>query len=132
MGAEDYLRKPYHPRELVLKVKKICARSRGGSGNGRIRLGELMLDRERCEAHLRGKRVGLTAIEFKLLYLMAERLGRVQTRERLLKDVWGYDAEINSRTLDTHIRKIRLKLGDHESYIETAYGFGYRIIEKPD
>ena len=131
MGAEDYVRKPYHPRELVLKVKKICARARVESNSdGRICLGELILDRDRCEVHLRGERVALTAIEFKLLYLMAERMGRVQTRERLLKDVWGYDAEINSRTLDTHIRKIRGKLGDHESYIETAYGFGYRINER--
>jgi two-component system phosphate regulon response regulator PhoB len=133
MGAEDYLRKPYHPRELALKVRKIIARYRmAASPEGRIQLGELRLDRDRCEACLRGTRLSLTAIEFKLLYVMAERIGRVQTRERLLKDVWGYDAEINSRTLDTHIRKIRSKLGDHESYIETAYGFGYRVIEKRD
>jgi two-component system phosphate regulon response regulator PhoB len=133
MGAEDYLRKPYHPRELALKVRKIIARYRmGASPEGRIQLGELSLDRDRCEACLRGARLTLTAIEFKLLYVMAERMGRVQTRERLLKDVWGYDAEINSRTLDTHIRKIRSKLGDHESYIETAYGFGYRVIEQRD
>jgi len=133
MGAEDYLRKPCHPRELVLKVKRISGRCRtGASSDGRIRLGELILDRDRCEAHLRGERVAFTAIEFRLLYLMAERLGRVQTRDRLLKDVWGYDAEINSRTLDTHIRKLRRKLGDHETYIETAYGFGYRVIESRD
>ncbi|MCE0524206.1 MAG: response regulator transcription factor [Methylacidiphilales bacterium] len=133
MGAEDYLRKPYHPRELVLKVRKIVTRYRiTASPEGRIQLGELILDRDRCEAYLRGERLSFTAIEFKLLYVMAERMGRVQTRERLLKDVWGYDAEINSRTLDTHIRKIRSKLGDHESYIETAYGFGYRILEKRD
>jgi two-component system phosphate regulon response regulator PhoB len=133
MGAEDYLRKPYHPRELALKVRKIIARYRmAADSEGRISLGELALDRDRCEARLRGERLSLTAIEFKLLYIMAERMGRVQTRERLLKDVWGYDAEINSRTLDTHIRKIRSKLGDHESYVETAYGFGYRVIEKRD
>jgi two-component system phosphate regulon response regulator PhoB len=133
MGAEDYLRKPCHPRELVLKVRKICARCvLAAPGDGRIRLGDLILDRERCEARLRGERLALTAIEFKLLYLMAERLGRVQTRERLLKEIWGYDAEINSRTLDTHIRKLRCKLGDHQDYIETAYGFGYRIIEKSE
>jgi two-component system phosphate regulon response regulator PhoB len=133
MGAEDYLRKPYHPRELVLKVRKVVARYRmAASPEGRIQLGELILDRDRCEAYLRGQRLSLTAIEFKLLFVMAERMGRVQTRERLLKDVWGYDAEINSRTLDTHIRKIRSKLGDHESYIETAYGFGYRILERCD
>jgi two-component system phosphate regulon response regulator PhoB len=133
MGAEDYLGKPYNPRELTLKVKKIVARYRTASASeGRIQLGELTLDQARCEAHLRGERLSFTAIEFKLLYLMAERMGRVQTRDRLLKDVWGYDAEINSRTLDTHIRKIRCKLGDHESYIETAYGFGYRILEKRD
>jgi two-component system phosphate regulon response regulator PhoB len=131
MGAEDYLRKPYHPRELVLKVRKIVRRYRMATGpEGRIQLGELILDRDRCEARLRGERLSFTAIEFKLLYVMAERMGRVQTRERLLKDVWGYDAEINSRTLDTHIRKIRSKLGDHESYIETAYGFGYRVLER--
>ena len=131
MGAEDYLRKPCHPRELVLKVRKICARCRlSARGDGRIRLGELILDRERCEAVLRGERLSFTAIEFKLLYLMAERMGRVQTRERLLKEVWGYDAEINSRTLDTHIRKLRTKLGDHQDYVETAYGFGYRVTEK--
>ncbi len=133
MGAEDYLRKPCHPRELILKIKKIAARSHAKhSGDSRIRLGELLLDRDRCEAHLRGSRLSLTAIEFKLLFLMADRIGRVQTRERLLKDVWGYDAEINSRTLDTHIRKLRSKLGDHDEYIETAYGFGYRVIEKRD
>ena len=133
MGAEDYLRKPYHPRELTLKVRKIIARYRTPSSpEGRIQLGELSLDRDRCEASLRGERLTLTAIEFKLLYVMSERMGRVQTRERLLKDVWGYDAEINSRTLDTHIRNIRAKLGDHESYIETAYGFGYRVNEKRD
>jgi two-component system phosphate regulon response regulator PhoB len=131
MGAEDYLRKPCHPRELVLKVRKICARCQlAARGDGRIRLGELILDRDRCEAQLRGERLTLTAIEFKLLYLMSERLGRVQTRERLLKEVWGYDAEINSRTLDTHIRKLRCKLGDHQDCVETAYGFGYRVIEK--
>ncbi|MEJ0000625.1 MAG: response regulator transcription factor [Verrucomicrobiota bacterium] len=131
LGAEDYLRKPCHPREVVLKARKICARPGAvQAGDGRIRLGELILDRDRCEAHLHGERVALTALEFKLLYLMAERMGRVQTRERLLKDVWGYDAEINSRTLDTHIRNLRSKLGDHEGYIETAYGFGYRVIEK--
>jgi two-component system phosphate regulon response regulator PhoB len=133
MGAEDYIRKPYYAREVALKVRKIISRYRmAASPEGRIQLGELSLDRDRCEAHLRGDRLTLTAIEFKLLYVMAERMGRVQTRERLLKDVWGYDAEINSRTLDTHIRKIRSKLGDHESYIETAYGFGYRVIEKRD
>jgi two-component system phosphate regulon response regulator PhoB len=133
MGAEDYLRKPYYPREIVLKVRKILARYRRASGpEGLIQIGDLVLDRDRCEARLRGERLSLTAIEFKLLYLMAERMGRVQTRDRLLKDVWGYDAEINSRTLDTHIRKIRSKLGDHESYIETAYGFGYRVLEKRD
>ena len=101
----------------------------GESPEGRIQLGDLILNKDRCEVYLRGTRLSFTAIEFKLLYLMAERMGRVQTRDRLLKDVWGYDAEINSRTLDTHIRKIRSKLGDHEALIETAYGFGYRIIE---
>lgn len=130
MGAEDYLRKPYHPREIVLKVKKIVARYRMAAGSdGRILLDDLVLDRDRCEVHLRGRRLPFTAIEFKLLYVMAERKGRVQTRDRLLKDVWGYDAEINSRTLDTHIRKIRSKLGDHGAFIETAYGFGYRVLE---
>lgn len=133
MGAEDYLRKPCHPRELLLKVRKITARYRlAASPEGRLQLGELVLDRDRCEVTLRGKRLSFTAIEFKLLYVMTERMGRVQTRERLLKDVWGYDGEINSRTLDTHIRKIRSKLGDHESYIETAYGFGYRVVETRD
>jgi two-component system phosphate regulon response regulator PhoB len=133
MGAEDYLRKPYHCRELLLKVRKILRRYQMTSASeARINLGDLALDRDRCEARLRGERLALTAIEFKLLYVMAERKGRVQTRERLLKDVWGYNAEINSRTLDTHIRKIRVKLGDHEAYIETVYGFGYRALEQRD
>jgi two-component system phosphate regulon response regulator PhoB len=133
IGAEDYLRKPCHPRELLLKVRKIMARYRmAADAGGRIQLGDLVLDRERCEALLRGTRIPFTALEFKLIYVMAERKGRVQTRERLLKDVWGYDGEINSRTLDTHIRKIRAKLGDHEAYIETSYGFGYRVTEQCD
>lgn len=130
MGAEDYVRKPYHPRELGLKIRKILNRARlPANREGRIQIGELLLDRDRCEARLRGLPLPLTAIEFKLIWVMAERIGRVQTRDRLLRDVWGYDAEINSRTLDTHIRKIRVKLGDHGSCVATAYGFGYRFEE---
>jgi two-component system phosphate regulon response regulator PhoB len=131
IGAEDYVRKPYHPRELVLRVRKIVTRYKMLTDvEGRILLDGLRLDRERCEAYLEGERLTFTAMEFKLLYLLAERIGRVQTRERLLKDIWGYDAEINSRTLDVHIRKIRMKLGEYGSMVTTIHGFGYRMIER--
>jgi DNA-binding response OmpR family regulator len=129
LGAADYLAKPVHPRELVLRIDNILSRYREPSWDGKITLGDLLLDRDRCEAWLQGNRVQFTALEFKLLYLLAERCGRVQTRENILKDIWGYDAEINSRTLDTHIRKIRAKLGECGRYVETSYGFGYRAVE---
>ena len=74
----------------------------------------------------------LTAREFELLHLLARNLDRALARDYIFEEIWGYDAEINSRTLDTHIRKLRSKLGDHDEYIETAYGFGYRVIDRRD
>ncbi len=130
LGAEDFLKKPCHPRELLLKVGKILARFGSTQPQKQLlEVGDLVLDRDVFEARLRGERLELTSLEFRLLNLLVERVGRVQTREKLLRDVWGYNAEINSRTLDTHVRNLRSKLGDHGTLIETAYGFGYRFVE---
>ena len=97
------------------------------SENPSYRVGDLVLDRSRHEVKAAGRVIDCTATEFKLLAILMERQGRVQERDRLLTDVWGYDSVIDTRTVDTHMRRLRDKLGLHGSYIETVRGFGYRL-----
>lgn len=92
-----------------------------------LRVGDLVLDRSRHEVKAADRVIDCTATEFKLLAILMERQGRVQGRDRLLTDVWGYDSVIDTRTVDTHMRRLRDKLGPHGSYIETTRGFGYRL-----
>lgn len=129
LGADDYVSKPFSPRELVLRVQSILRRSngKGGEPSERLKIGEILLDRGKHEVLIKGKPVDLTATEFKLLALLMERRGRVQTRDRLLNDVWGYESVIDTRTVDTHVRRLREKLGAVADYIETVRGVGYRI-----
>jgi two-component system phosphate regulon response regulator PhoB len=130
LGADDYVSKPFSPRELVLRVKSILRRGQEKLlPDERLTHGELLLDRSRHEVLVKGKHIDLTATEFKLLSVLLERRGRVQGRERLLNDVWGYESVIDTRTVDTHVRRLREKLGKAAAYIETVRGVGYRVVE---
>jgi len=128
LGADDYVTKPFSPRELVLRIKKLLARAKAADDPvTQLRFGELEIDVPRHVVTLAGTPVVLTATEFKLLEILARRRGRVQTRERLLQDVWGYENPIDSRTVDTHMRRLREKIGAAAAYLETIRGVGYRF-----
>jgi two-component system phosphate regulon response regulator PhoB len=128
-GADDYICKPFSPKELLLRVQSILRRSpdRASEGPKRIQVGQIVIDVERHETMVQGLAVDLTATEFKLLRLLMERRGRVQTREHLLINVWNYETEIETRTVDTHVRRLREKLGREADWIETIRGVGYRM-----
>lgn len=128
-GADDYLAKPFDAREVVLRVQALVRRAKpsANAGDTRLSAGSLMVDLERHEVVVEGVAVELTATEFKLLRTLVERKGRVQTRERLLEDVWNYAPDIETRTVDTHMRRLRDKLGTGGDIIETIRGVGYRI-----
>jgi two-component system, OmpR family, phosphate regulon response regulator PhoB len=128
LGADDYVVKPFSPRELVLRLRAILRRRLDAPDQDLLTVGDLVVDRLRHEVRAAGKVIDCTATEFKLLSLLMEREGRVQGRDRLLSDVWGYDSVIDTRTVDTHMRRLRDKLGIYGSYIETVRGFGYRLI----
>jgi two-component system phosphate regulon response regulator PhoB len=129
LGADDYVTKPFSPRELLLRIKKLLVRTQSSEDtSAELRMGELTLDVARHEVTVAGEPLVLTATEFKLLEILIRRRGRVQTRDRLLQDVWGYDNPIDSRTVDTHMRRLREKLGDIARYLETVRGVGYRCL----
>ena len=130
IGADDYVTKPFSPRELVLRVKKQLQHTAAASEEGEVlRFGEVVIDIPRHAATIQGKGVELTATEFRLLTILVQRRGRVQSREQLLKDVWDYDEGINSRTVDSHMRRLRQKLGRSARYLGTVRGIGYRMID---
>lgn len=128
-GADDYLPKPFDTKELALRIGLIFKRmSREIDGEQKqLKVGEILLDEELHQVTLSGKPVDLTATEFKLLKLLMQRKGRVQSRENLLVNVWNYDTNTETRTIDTHIRRLREKLEDQANLIETVRGVGYRI-----
>lgn len=132
LGADDYITKPFSPRELVLRVKAVVRRiSSAQSVMSEISEGPFVLDRFRQEVLLDGERVFLSPLEYKTLAMLIERAGRCVSRDTMLKDVWGYAGGISSRTLDTHIRRLRIKLGKHSDAIETIRGEGYRLCVTP-
>ena len=121
LGADDYLTKPYSPRELLLRVKKILARSAPTEkAKEQLRFGDLLIDVPRHIATWKNKPMDLTATEFKLLALLAQRAGRVQSRDQLLRDVWEYDSVIDTRTVDTHMRRLREKIGAAAKHLDTV------------
>jgi len=128
-GADDYVTKPFSPREVVLRVKAILRRGEARQDDERLTAGAITIDPVRHNVSVEGKRVNLTSIEFKLLCTLIQRRGRVQARDRLLNDVWGYESVIDTRTVDTHVRRLREKLGKAGTAVETVRGFGYRLRE---
>ncbi len=129
-GADDYVTKPFSPREVVLRIEAILRRSEPKLDDERLNAGPIAIDPSRHEVFVNGKQVHLTSLEFKLLRMLMQRRGRVQARDRLLNEVWGYESMIDTRTVDTHIRRLREKLGKAGDVVETVRGFGYRLREK--
>ena len=129
MGGDDYITKPFSPREVVARVKAVLRRTGGpiDAEDRSLVIGAVELNRSRHRVTVSGEPIDLTATEFRLLKLLLERQGRVQTRSRLLADVWGYAEDVDSRTVDTHVRRLRRKLGAEADRVETVIGVGYRM-----
>ena len=135
LGADDYVTKPFSVRELILRVKAILKRNNKTVSTPleiNRNFGSLKMDIESHEVFIDDEEVVLTALEFKLLNQLVERRGRVQTRDQLLSDVWGYSADITTRTVDTHIKRLREKLGTMGKYVQTIRGVGYKFSRTPE
>ena len=128
LGADDYVTKPFSVRELILRVKVILKkRTDDGVNEQLLEFGPILMNLDAHEVSINEKVVNLTALEFKLLKHLLKRKGRVQTRDQLLGDVWGYSSEVTTRTVDTHIKRLREKLGEPGDLIQTIRGVGYRF-----
>ena len=129
-GADDYVTKPFSPRELMLRVRNLLKRKESSKEEvERFQVRDIELDVSKYEVKIMGQPIDLTPTEFKLLQIFMERKGRVQSRDRLLQDVWGYDQLIDTRTVDTHVRRLREKMGEAADYVTTVRGVGYRLME---
>jgi two-component system phosphate regulon response regulator PhoB len=139
LGADDYVVKPFSVRELSLRIQAVLRRSRGQAAmldspqeEGQMAFGHLRVDRSAHRAWVDGNEIALTPLEMKLLWILYERRGRVQTRGTLLDAVWETNPENNTRTVDTHIKRLREKLGPAGDYVETVRGIGYRFCTSPE
>ncbi len=128
-GADDYLTKPFSPKELVLRVNAILKRTDSTPGAVEYEFGPFRFDKNAVRFYLENEPTDLTATEFKLLLYLCERSGKPQDRNELLRVVWGYSDEVHSRTLDTHMKRLRQKLGMHGALIETVRGVGYQVAK---
>ena len=134
LGADDYVTKPFSVRELILRVKAVLKR---GTKKKEIvevvrQFGDLKIDVDSHEVHVDDTKINLTALEFRLLRQLVDTRGRVQSRDQLLSDVWGYSAEVTTRTVDTHVKRLREKLGPMGKYVHTIRGVGYKFARSPD
>lgn len=129
LGADDYVTKPFSVRELLLRVKAILKRAPSSTSQniGEQIVGNLKIDFDAHTVLVKGEEIKLTALEFKLLKHFLDRRGRVQSRDQLLQDVWGYSSDITTRTVDTHIKRLREKLCSAGDYIQTIRGVGYKF-----
>jgi two-component system phosphate regulon response regulator PhoB len=131
LGADDYVAKPFSPQELTLRVGAVLRRvSQGPRGDSRtkiLRVGPFLIDAGAVRVEVEGQDLELTPTEFKLLQVLMERRGRVQSRRKLLESVWDVTANIATRTVDMHVQRLRTKLGVEAEWIETVRGFGYRF-----
>ncbi len=134
LGADDYVTKPFSVRELILRTKAILKRSTNKENikDTKIEFGELFINTESHEVYINQKEIILTALEFRLLVQLFNRRGRVQSRDQLLSEVWGYSSDITTRTVDTHIKRLREKLGKVGKYVSTVRGVGYRFSRTPE
>ncbi len=126
-GVDDYLTKPFSPRELFLRISAVLRRTKKVVASSEIRRGAFVLDRVNLKLYLRGQPLDLTTTEFKFLAMLMESPDAVHARADLLREVWGYSAESNTRTLDTHVKRLREKLGDDGVCIVTVRGTGYQF-----
>lgn len=135
LGADDYVTKPFSVRELILRVKAILKRSDTKTKEVvevERQFGDLKIDIDSHEVHVDSQLIELTALEFRLLKELVDKRGRVQSRDQLLSEVWGYNAEVTTRTVDTHIKRLREKLGSMGKYVQTIRGVGYKFSRTPD
>ena len=134
LGADDYVTKPFSVRELILRVKAVLKRGVSKSDNVEVQrqFGQLKIDVDSHEVFVNDEPISLTALEFKLLRQLVDRRGRVQSRDQLLSDVWGYSSDVTTRTVDTHIKRLREKLGDMGKYVQTIRGVGYKFTRTPE
>jgi two-component system phosphate regulon response regulator PhoB len=133
LGADDYVVKPFSIRELILRMRAVLRRAqRDPDDEVPLVFGDLHIDPPGHRVWVGGDEITLTYLEFKLLTTLLARKGRVQTRDRLLSDVWDINADVTTRTVDTHVKRLREKLGPAGDYIETVRGVGYRFRARPD
>ena len=134
LGADDYVTKPFSVRELILRIKAVLKRGQKKEDVVEVgrQFGDLSIDVESHEVKVNYDQIDLTALEFRLLRQLVDRRGRVQSRDQLLSDVWGYSSEVTTRTVDTHIKRLREKLGPMGKYVQTIRGVGYKFSRSPD
>ena len=134
LGADDYVTKPFSVRELILRIKAVLKRGERKQENLEVQrqFGDLVIDVDSHEVFVDNEPITLTALEFKLLRQLVDRRGRVQSRDQLLSDVWGYSADVTTRTVDTHIKRLREKLGVMGKYVQTIRGVGYKFSRTPE